>query len=256
MFNIEIFDIKLGTDYIGRNFIYADEVESTNSYLMDKQNNIRESGTVVLAEKQTSGKGRKDREWLSQKDQNLTFSVLLTGNKKLLKKLNMINFAAALAVANSIENLFPLKTEVTWPNDVLVNGKKVSGILIESSSQGSKIDRVVVGIGVNVNQNVFQGKFNLTPTSIRNEIDRTIDRERLLAEILNIFETSLESLVKDHKFILKDWREKCRMIGERITVTEDDKSIYGIFEDIDDDGFLIIRTKDKQHKIHFGDVSI
>ncbi|MCJ7552774.1 MAG: biotin--[acetyl-CoA-carboxylase] ligase [Ignavibacteriaceae bacterium] len=256
MFNIEVFDLKLNTDFIGRNFVYAEEVSSTNSFLLDKNSNYNQSGTVVLAEKQLVGRGRMDRVWYSQKDQNLTFSILLKGNKKFSQKINLINFAATLAIAISIENLYQLRTELKWPNDVLLSGKKVSGILIESTSSGSKIEHIVIGIGINVNQTIFQGKFNITPTSIRNEINDMVDRERFLAEVLNNFEEFLNKAIENGNLILREWRERCKMIGERITVTDGKNIQYGIFEDIDESGFLLLKSKDKMQKIHFGDVSI
>ncbi|MDO8550279.1 MAG: biotin--[acetyl-CoA-carboxylase] ligase, partial [Ignavibacteria bacterium] len=110
-FNLEIFDIKLDTDVIGRNFIYSEEVSSTNSLLLDKASgNIH--GTTLLAEKQSMGHGRKERLWYSMKGMNLTFSILLTNRKYFTKQFNLINFAAALTSALSIENLFQLKTEL------------------------------------------------------------------------------------------------------------------------------------------------
>lgn len=256
VFNIETFDIKLSTDYIGRNFIYAEEIESTNSFLLNRSTEYNKNGTVVLAEKQSNGRGRKDRVWYSQKDQNLTFSVLLKGSKKINSKINLVNLAAALAVAFSIENLYQIRTDLKWPNDVLISGKKVSGILIESVSSGNKIERIVAGFGINVNQTIFQGKFNIDPTSIRNELNESIDRERFLAEVLNHFEELLDKIATDNNFILKEWRHKCRMIGERITVTDGEETLYGIFEDIDDSGFLLLKVKDNVKKIHFGDVSL
>lgn len=256
MFNIEVFDLKLNTDQVGRNFIYADEVSSTNSFLLDKNSGYNTSGTVVLAEKQSAGRGRMERTWYSQREQNLTFSILLKGNKNFYKKINLINFSTALAVAISIENLFQLKTELKWPNDILISSKKVAGILLESVSSGSKIERMVAGIGINVNQSVFQGKFNIEPTSIRNEINETVERERLLAEVLNNFEWLLHKTITDGNFILNEWRERCKMIGERVTVSDGKDNQYGVFEDIDDAGFLLLRTKNGVQKIHFGDVSI
>lgn len=256
MFNIENFDIKLDTDYIGRNFIYADEVTSTNTLLNDRQSGYNKNGTVALAEKQTNGRGRKDRVWYSAPDSNLTFSVLLLKDKLLFENINFLNFAASLSIASSIENLYQLKAHVKWPNDVLINSKKTSGILIESSSQGSKIERVVIGIGVNVNQNSFQGTFNYPPTSIRIEIGRNVERERLLAEILNTFEIQIDKIKTNKKEILDDWKSRCDMIGEKISIFEDDKEIFGIFEDIDENGFLLLKTKDKVEKIHYGDVSL
>ena len=256
MFNIENFDIKLNTEYIGRTFVYAEELSSTNTFLMDKQNGYNESGTVVLAEKQTSGKGRKDRVWYSAPDSNLTFSILITKDKFLTTNSSLINFAASLSVALSIENLYQLKTELKWPNDVLLDGKKTSGILIEATSQGNKVERFVIGIGVNVNQPSFQGTFNYPPTSIRNELGRNVEREKLLAEILNNFELLLEKIKKNKSEVIIDWKSKCKMIGERISIVENDSEKFGIFYDIDEVGFLLLKTKDGIEKIHYGDVSL
>lgn len=256
MFNIENFDIKLDTEFIGRTFIYAEELYSTNTYLMDKQNEINTNGTVILAETQTHGRGRKDRVWYSAPESNLTFSILLTNNKSLLKHSNLINFAASLAVSVSIENLFQIKTDLKWPNDVLLNGKKTSGILLESSSLGNKINRLVVGIGINVNQNSFQGSFNYPPTSIRIELGRIVEREKLLSEVLNNFELLLLKIEKDSSSIIAEWKSKCNMIGERISISENDVEKFGIFYDVDEEGFLLLKTKDGIEKIHFGDVSL
>lgn len=256
MFNLEDFDIKLNTELIGRNFIYIEEIDSTNKFLFDKENNQNINGTVVLAEKQTHGKGRKDRVWYSAPESNLTFSLLINKDKFLLKSTNLINFAVSLAVANAIENLYQLKTEVKWPNDVLINGKKTCGILLEASSQAKKIDRLVIGIGINVNQNSFQGVFNYPPTSIRIELGRNVEREKFLAEILNLMEELFEKLKLDKNEVLNDWKSKCRMIGERISVKEDEKEKFGLFYDIDEDGFLILETKEGREKIHFGDVTL
>lgn len=256
MFSIENFDIKLNTEYIGRTFVYAEELSSTNTFLMDKQNGYNTSGTVVLAEKQTSGKGRKDRVWYSAPDSNLTFSILLTKDKFLTSNSSLINFAASLAVAFSIDNLYQLKTELKWPNDVLLDGKKTSGILIESTSQGNKIERFVVGIGVNVNQPSFQGTFNYPPTSIRIELGRNVERERFLAEILNNFELLLERIKSNKNEVINDWKSKCKMIGEKISVVENDSEKFGIFYDIDEEGFLLLKTRDGIEKVHYGDVSL
>ena len=256
MFSLENFDIKLNTELIGRNFIYSEEIDSTNSFLLNKSNKFNTDGTVLLAERQTKGKGRKDRVWYSAKGQNLTFSILLSDKKYFGKNFNLINFVASLSVALSIENLFQLKTELKWPNDVLINGKKVAGILLESVSQGNKIERLVVGIGLNVNQTLFQGIFSIQPTSLKQEIGENIDRERILAEVLNNFEEILGKMDAAPDALLEDWKSKCRLIGEKISITEGENVKYGIFDDVDSDGFLLLKTKGKIEKIHFGDVSV
>lgn len=255
MFTLENFDIKLETEIIGRNFIYCEEIGSTNTELLSGKQNYKMNGTVLLAEKQLSGKGRKDRTWQSAKGLNLTFSILLT--KELISAINInhLNFAASLAVVNAIENLFQIKTELKWPNDVLINKKKVAGILTETSVKGSKIERLVIGIGLNLNQVAFQGEFNLPPTSLKLETGDTVDRENILAEILNIFEEHLDELSMNPDNILNDWRSKCKMIGDKISVTDNEIMKTGIFYDIDENGYLLLKHNDIIEKIHFGDVS-
>ncbi len=256
MFNFNLFDIKLETATVGRNFIYIDEIDSTNSFLLNKKNNFRVDGSVVLAEKQTKGRGRKGRVWYSEKGLNLNFSILITNKYFFGEKFNLLNLAVVLAVANSIEKMCFISTNVKWPNDVLIKGKKTAGILLEANSQGSKIEKLVIGIGVNVNQTSFDGKFNYPPTSIKLETKENTEREKLLAEILNNFEEKLLRIISKPSSILDDWRNKCDSIGKRITIVQDEKKITGIFEDIDEKGFLLLRTKDKIEKIHFGDVVI
>ena len=254
MFNIEEFDIKLDTEFLGRNFIYCDEVESTNSLLLSSKD-FNHNGTVLLAEFQSKGKGRKDRVWISNAGQNLTFSVLLKNDFKE-RKINLVNLGASLAVAQAIENLFQLDVELKWPNDILVHRKKIAGILLESTSKGNKISRLVVGIGINVNQPNFPGKFEIQPTSIRREFKSLVSREKLLSELLNIYEETLDMIDSEPNKILNDWRERCKMIGEKIKLVEDSKIKTGVFEDIDDNGYLILKTGDQREKIHYGDVSL
>ena len=255
MFDLENFDIKLETEFIGRNFIYCDEIESTNSELLAGKQQYKKTGTVLLAEKQLAGKGRKDRTWQSARGLNLTFSVLLMKDVLSGININHVNLAASLAVASAIENLHQLKTELKWPNDVLIDKKKVAGILTETSIKGTKIERVVIGFGINLNQIVFQGDFYFPPTSLKLELKDDIDRENMLAEILNNFEELLLDLESKPNVILNEWRNKCQMIGDKITITENDKVKKGIFYDIDDNGYLLLKRNDSIEKIHFGDVS-
>ena len=254
MFNIEEFDIKLDTEYIGRNFIYCDELESTNTVLLTSKE-FSQNGTVLLSEFQSKGRGRKERTWISSAGQNLTFSILVKSDIKD-HKINLINFGASLAVSQSLENLFQLDVELKWPNDVLVNNKKIAGILLESTSKGNKVNKIAVGIGINVNQANFPGKFDIQPTSVRREFHASVSREKLLSETLNNYEVILDMIDKESEKILNDWRTRCKMIGEKVKIVDDNKVKSGIFEDIDSNGFLILKTGDKREKIHFGDVSL
>lgn len=256
MFSFENFDIKLDTEYIGRSFIYSEEVDSTNAMLLREKEEYRTHGTIILAEKQTGGRGRKERKWFSAKDQNLTFSILLK-HKLNRKRINLINFGAALSVAYSLENLFQLRIDLKWPNDVLVNGEKIAGILLESVSKGNQLERLVVGIGLNVNQTMFQGTYALPPTSIKKETGYDVERERLLSDILNNFEDILNRIANDPESVLNDWRDRCRMLGEKVTIQDEGLLKHGIFEDVDSEGFMLLKTDiNTIEKIHFGDVSL
>jgi BirA family biotin operon repressor/biotin-[acetyl-CoA-carboxylase] ligase len=163
---------------------------------------------------------------------------------------------SSLAVAQSIENLFQLPVEIKWPNDVLIEKKKVAGILLKSSSKGNKIEKVVIGFGVNVNKTTFEGQYNIHPTSIRLEAGHPVSRERVLSEILNNFEEVLINIYEDPLKVLNDWKSKCKMLGERIAIIDGENKKTGIFEDVDDKGFLLLRTPSGLEKILFGDVSI
>ncbi|RMD49404.1 MAG: biotin--[acetyl-CoA-carboxylase] ligase [Ignavibacteria bacterium] len=254
LFNIEEFDIKLNTEFLATNFVYCNEIDSTNDFLMNNDDYNRH-GTVLLAEFQTNGKGRKRRQWSSTRGQNLTFSILLNKNLKG-DRINHYNFGAALALGNAIENLFQLPVEMKWPNDILIKGKKVAGILCESASQGDKITKLIIGIGVNVNQPHFPGKYNLEPTSIRIEFKKEVSREKLLSEFFNIFESVIERIEKAPETILNDWRAKCRMIGEKVRIITDEGEQFGKFEDVDENGYLMLRKGDKIEKIHYGDITL
>jgi BirA family biotin operon repressor/biotin-[acetyl-CoA-carboxylase] ligase len=254
LFNIEEFDIKLDTEVIGRNFIYCDEVESTNELLLNNKD-FGQNGTVLLAEYQSKGKGRKDRVWVSNSGQNLTFSVLLKGEFKS-RKINLINLGTSLAIAQAIENLCQLNVELKWPNDVLIDKKKIAGILLESTSKNNKVNKIVIGIGINVNQPNFPGKFDIPPTSIRKEFHSLVNRERLLSEVLNNLEQNFETAKEQSDKIMNDWRSRCKMIGEKVKIIDDERTKFGIFEDIDDEGFMILRQGDFSEKIHYGDVNV
>lgn len=256
MLSIEEFDIKLETHIIGRNFTMLDEVDSTNKYALSKKQGQYRDGEVIFTEFQSEGRGRLDRKWVSSREQNLLFSILLNMENRKIQHPQLLNFAAALSVARSIENLHFIKTNLKWPNDVMIENRKVAGILCQSVSQGASISRVAVGIGVNVNQNNFSTGYSHEPTSLKIELKQMVSRERLFAEILNNFELNLKKLENDPAQIVSEWKQFCKYIGDQISVKTDNKEIFGILDDISPEGHLIvIDNMADRHIISFGDVS-
>jgi len=146
-----------------------DSLESTNDYLKTNWDRLVPF-VFVRALNQTKGKGREERVWLSQKGENLTFSFLLK-DPKLYERLGILSLSCAVAVSRALERFGVANVSIKWPNDVLVNGKKVCGILLE----GSLPSYCVVGIGINVNQTSFDGDYRLPPTSIALETGRKTD---------------------------------------------------------------------------------
>jgi len=253
-FKLEEMDIKLDTEYIGTNFIFYDELNSTNEKLLT-DDSIKQHGTVLLTENQFVGRGRMGRKWISEKGLSLTFSILLTEDIEP-KNINIVNLGASLAVAKSMENLYQLDVNLKWPNDVLISNRKVSGILVESITKGNRFEKVVVGIGINVNQPAFEGKLLIPPTSVRKEFGRPVKRERVLSEVLNEFESILEQIKTDPNGVLDSWRSRSNWIGEKVKVINGSDELVGLFEDIDSDGFLLLQQKDGTKKIINGDVSL
>ncbi len=255
-FDFTSFNLKLETEWLGRNFSLIDETDSTNTLLLKRENGFEENGSVVLAEKQLSGKGRMDRTWYSAKYENLTFSLLIT-NKKLLEINPFVyTFGSAVAVARTLDSLFQVQTGVKWPNDLLIRDRKICGILSESVISGASFTRLVVGIGLNVNQTNFVGDYRIPPTSLAVELGTEVSRERLLAEILNEFEEIILLGEKNPQRVLKDWKDRCPLMGDKISVQQGSEIFDGVFDDVDENGALLLRTNDRTITFHYGEVSI
>ena len=175
---------QLRTDFVGREIKYFAEITSTNEVAKELASRGAEEGTVVLAETQTQGKGRLGRRWLSPKG-GVWFSVIL--RPRISAKYSyQLTFMTAVAVAKTIRKLFKLNAEIKWPNDVLVNERKVCGILTETSTRGDAIDFAVVGIGVNANVDLasFPKNLRASVTSLEAEVKGEVEREGLLCALL------------------------------------------------------------------------
>ena len=237
---------NLRTRILGHPVLYFQTLTSTNDVAKALALRGINEGAVVVAETQTAGKGRFKRKWMSPED-GLWFSVILKPNVPLTHapKLTLL---ASVAVAETIHRLYGLRSEIKWPNDVLIDHKKVCGILTEGQVMGETPGFAVLGIGINANFNIaaFPTYLKETATTLRDELGRKIEREILLCEALAEIE-SYYGLLRRGRFevILDDWRRLASLLGTYVEIDSDGGRILGWAVDIDDYGALIVRLKDR-----------
>ncbi len=248
---------KLQTEFIGKTIHYFSEVTSTNDLAKQIAALGAKEGTIIIAETQTRGKGRLGRKWTSPRG-GIWLSTILRPELDA-RDVPKLTLMTSLAVAKTISQLFNLKPQVKWPNDVLIDAKKVCGILTEANTRGAKTDFVVIGIGINANINLdsLPRQVRETATSLKHELKREIDREQFLQILLEKMEHYyVMSARGNFDPILKEWRSLCRFLGSYIEVTSLNEKIEGWAVDVDRSGALIIRLRDGTiKKVLSGDVS-
>jgi BirA family biotin operon repressor/biotin-[acetyl-CoA-carboxylase] ligase len=239
---------------LGRKTIRYDTVTSTNEVLKGLAADGLGHGTVVTARVQTQGKGRMSRTWESQAG-GLWISVLLEMPAGFDRsKFGLIPLMAGSSVATAIMMEYDLDARVKWPNDVLVEGRKISGILCELVEHGSSF-WAIIGIGVNVNNHVREGfEFSSSATSIIEEFGKSVKLdvlENTILEELDFRATLLTSGEFDK--ILTDWKELSATIGKAVSINTPEGKITGKALDIDDNGSLLVEENGQVMKVSAGD---
>lgn len=233
------------------------KIDSTNSYLLELGDKGFPEGTVAVADEQTSGRGRFGRKWQAEPLSSLLFSILLRPAFLNRDEVFILTFSAAVAVADAIENVTRIRSELKWPNDILFRGRKLCGILLESNFEADKLKYVVLGIGLNVNQTVFPDEIATGAVSLSMAAGRNFDREELLSSILFHFNEIYEALKgKDFYSIMRRWRDRSIMFGKRIKFNVAGKETEGVLEEVTDDGAISIRTSSGVLKFTAGEITI
>ena len=237
-YNYEYLNASLDTWYVHTIF---DDIPSTNTYLKE-QAQFLSNRTIVLANQQSSGRGRFDRQFKSSRDKGIYCSFLLKNVKTY--QLTQLSFACALALALSIHELYQINVQIKWPNDLLLNKKKLAGILIETMHQAKTMD-VVIGFGLNVYHQEFE---NLNATSLEASYSGALDRNQFLIHFFKHFDECL-----NQSDILNLYREWMIPSGEVITT-----SIQGIKTevtvlDILENGTLLVRKEDGTERSLFNE---
>jgi BirA family biotin operon repressor/biotin-[acetyl-CoA-carboxylase] ligase len=251
---------RLGkTKVIGRDIRVFEQTTSTNDVIEKLARDGVKEGVVVFAESQTKGRGRLGRKWLSPAHKGLWFSVLLRPNLRP-QETTQLTVAAAAALCRAIQAETGLKPEIKWPNDILIGGKKVAGLLTELSAELDRVRHVILGIGVDVNigANELPAELKKTATSLKLESGGTISRAELAVAILRELDAGYARVCAG-KFpaIADEWEAHCATIGKNVTVQIGDRKIRGHAESLDAAGALLLRTEHgRLEPITGGDVTL
>ena len=244
----------LKTKLIGQSIIYHDTISSTMDAAKQAIGQGAAEGTVVVADHQTAGRGRLSREWLSVPGGGILLSIILYPELEILHRLTM---AASLAVARSIKTVAGLQPAIKWPNDVLLQGRKVSGVLSESDVSEGSVTHAIVGIALNVNlDTATMPDIADTATSLKQVLGREVPRQQVLISLLQEFEM-LYLKLRNGESIQREWLQRLETLGKNVSVRCGDEVQDGYAESVDEEGNLIIRRPDgRLVTVAAGDVTL
>ena len=244
------------TEFMGRNIHYKESIDSTNGLAYQLALADADEGTCVVAETQKAGKGRLQRKWFSPYGKNLYLSVVLRPSLHP-SSVYPVTFLSSLAVYDTLL-LFGLKPALKWPNDVLVNGKKICGTLLELSTEADLVRFVIVGIGLNVNmrKGEMPDDIRSKATSMLIETKIVYERARVCGMLLNNIETYYD-LLRNHGPVklVRAWEEKAEIKGKSLEITQQGEVFRGVAKGIGDDGALLLSDHGKVRRVIAGDVS-
>jgi BirA family biotin operon repressor/biotin-[acetyl-CoA-carboxylase] ligase len=251
---------RLGkTKVIGRDIQVFEQTTSTNDVIEKFARDGVKEGVVVFAESQTKGRGRLGRKWISPAYKGLWFSILLRPDLRP-QEATQLTVASATALRRAIQSETGLSPEIKWPNDILIGGKKVAGILTELSAEVDRVKHIILGIGLDVNLDAGElpAELRKNATSLKIEAGETISRAELAVAILGELDFDYARICNG-KFsaVADEWETHCATIGKSVTVQIGGRTIQGSAESLDDDGALLVRTEHGHlERIIGGDVTL
>lgn len=244
---------------VGRDIRVFQETTSTNDVVEKLARDGVKEGVVVFAESQSRGRGRLGRKWVSPANKGLWFSVLLRPRLRL-EEATQLTVAAATALARAIQSQVQLRPEIKWPNDLLLGGCKVAGILTEMSAEMDCVKHIIIGVGVNVNQAAsdFPPEVRALATSLGLECGHPVHRAELAAAVLAELDRDYARVCAGEFAMLADeWESRCATIGRNVTVLVGERRVQGRAESLDDAGALLVRTEHGRiERIIGGDVTL
>ncbi len=248
----------LSTRWIGRPTEYFSLIDSTNNYCKKRAEEGAPEGLLVLADEQTAGKGRRGRSWATPPGTAIAMTLLLRPTVRP-ERISMVTLLTGMALTAACRKLYDLPVGIKWPNDVVVDGKKISGTLTEMSAEMSTVHYIVVGTGINVNVETFPEELSATATSILLETGKQQNRAQLAAETMNYFEQYYEKFLQteDLSLLKEEYDGMLLNLGRQVRVLEPNQEYSGISEGIDSLGELLVRREDGSlEKVYAGEVSV
>ncbi len=242
------------TKILGRHIEYFDHCGSTNDIAKRLAREGLKEGTLVICEEQKAGRGRLGREWISPMG-GLWFSVILRPSISP-GEAPKLGFITSLGVARALRRLYGLDARLKWPNDILIGGKKVCGVLVEVEAEMDILHFAVVGVGLDANLSIenFPEEVREIATTLRVELRKDVDRAKLLAEVLAELEENYKSFtVHGFEPLLQDYIDLCSTLGKEVRVVQQDREIKGKAVEIDDEGALVLLTPKGRVRITYGD---
>ena len=230
----------LETKVLGQHAYYFDSIESTQSQALKMVNELENEGTIIIAEKQTGGRGRSGRKWISPKG-GISFSIILHP-KFDISNTTLFPIASSLALSNAIQKTCKISTELKWPNDLTIKGKKLAGMLVDASFESNRIENLILGVGINFNVNTKEIEKKSSPIQLI---------QSFLLELEKVYEELNNNQIKK---IIADWTKKSSTIGKKIEINTSDGIVKGEAIKLDHDGGLIIKQKKNMKKVIAGDV--
>lgn len=241
-----------------KKIIYYEQLDSTNTKIDELAAKGAEHGTVVVADAQTAGKGRRGRSWESPAGDNIYMSILLRPDIAP-EEAPMLTLVMAHSVAKAIQKNTVLGVQIKWPNDLILSGKKVCGILTEMRLQDASIDYVVVGVGVNVNTKVFPEELCDRATSLYLESGQEMHKEVLIEDILAIFREEYAQFIEERNllFLQDEYNAMLVNIGKEVRVLEPGKEYTAYALGMNQTGELLVKTEEGiEKKVYAGEVSV
>ena len=245
-------DANLNTDFIGRNLEYYSRLASTNDEAWELIAENVPNGSLIITDNQFKGRGRFGNKWISAPSMGLTFSLILYD----LKNLHKLPLIIGVSVCEALKE-FNFKLKLKWPNDIILNDKKIGGILCELKKINN-VKTIVAGIGMNINEKAddFPDNIRKRAISLSMVSNKTFQRERVLAKILNHFEKNLDLLKEKNPELFKKWESFCNHIDKEVTFHKNNINVVGRFLKISDRGSAIIEVNNKEIVFSSGIVEI